>query len=171
METLTHMVGKTWAYFWHPESKYVLAIFVALTLLVIRQLPGEVRRVRNTVLLFSVCVGGQLGSALLEAVEYSRLATMLHELFVIGSGFAVLRMAGLFAFRAILPRVGVTVVSIAEDISLFAAYGAFVIIRLHFIGLDPSSLLTTSAVITAVLAFAMQDTLGNVLVTKHILHS
>jgi small-conductance mechanosensitive channel len=34
---------------------------------------------------------------------------------------------------------------------------------LHFVGLDPSSLLTTSAVITAVLAFAMQDTLGNVL--------
>ena len=30
-------------------------------------------------------------------------------------------------------------------------------------GVDPSSLVTTSAVITAIIAFSMQDTLGNVL--------
>jgi CRP-like cAMP-binding protein len=36
-------------------------------------------------------------------------------------------------------------------------------VRLRYAGLDLSSILATSAVITAVIAFAMQDTLGNIL--------
>ena len=88
---------------------------------------------------------------------------MVHEFFVIGSGFAVFRLLGHLIFRIALPRAGIIVASIAEDIILLFVYGAFIIARLHIIGLDPSSLLTTSAIMTAVLAFAMQDTLGNIL--------
>ena len=36
-------------------------------------------------------------------------------------------------------------------------------VRLRYAGLDLGSILATSAVITAVVAFAMQDTLGNIL--------
>jgi hypothetical protein len=85
------------------------------------------------------------------------------RLFVIGSGMALVRLLAIFVFQVILPRLGIVVVRIAEDISVLVVYAAFILARLHFVGLDPSSLLTTSAVITAVLAFAMQDTLGNML--------
>jgi small-conductance mechanosensitive channel len=88
---------------------------------------------------------------------------MVHELFVIGSGMALFRLVAIFVFRSILPRVGIVTVRIAEDIIVLVVYAAFILARLHIVGLDPSSLLTTSALITAVLAFSMQDTLGNVL--------
>ncbi len=157
------LIEKTFAYFWLPETKYVIAAFVVLALLSAHLLPEKRRRVGNASIFFLICVVGQFVGAALEAFDYSRLAVMVHEVFVIGSGFAVFRMLGHVIFRIALPRAGIVVASIAEDIILLVVYGAFIIARLHLIGLDPSSLLTTSAIITAVLAFAMQDTLGNIL--------
>ena len=160
MDTL---MQKTWEYFWLPETKYVIAAAVLLTLITLPLLTKERRRAVTTFLAFILCLVGQLVGALFEALDYSRFAVMVHELFVIGSGLALVRLLAIFVFRGILPRLGIVVVRIAEDISVLLFYVAFILARLHFVGLDPSSLLTTSAVITAVLAFAMQDTLGNVL--------
>jgi small-conductance mechanosensitive channel len=157
------LIDKTFAYFWLPETKYVIAAFVVLALLSAYLVPEKRRRVGNASIFFLICLVGQFVGAVLEAFNYSRLAVMVHEAFVIGSGFAVLRMLGHVIFRIALPRAGIIVPSIAEDIILLVVYGAFIITRLHLIGLDPSSLLTTSAILTAVLAFAMQDTLGNIL--------
>ncbi|MBL8392722.1 MAG: mechanosensitive ion channel [Candidatus Accumulibacter sp.] len=160
MDSVLHRI---WSYFWLPETKYLIAAAVILTLLSLRLLARERQRVAATFVAFVLCLLGQLVGAVLEALDYSRLAVMVHELFVIGSGMALFRLAAIFVFRAILPRVGIVVARIAEDISVLLLYALFIIARLHFVGLDPSSLLTTSAVITAVLAFAMQDTLGNIL--------
>ena len=154
---------RIWAYFWLPETKYVIVVFVVLALLLLRLLPRDRRRIGTTSALFALCCAGQIFGALLEALEYSRLAVMVHEVFVIGSGMALFRLLAVFAFRIILPRVGIVLARIAEDIIVLFGYAALILARLHLVGLDPSSLLTTSAVITAVLAFAMQDTLGNVL--------
>ncbi len=44
------------------------------------------------------------------------------------------------------------------QIGVYLVIGVYV---LHRVGVDPSSLLTTSAVLTAVIGFALQDTLGN----------
>jgi small-conductance mechanosensitive channel len=134
-----------------------------LTLIALPLLAKERRRAVATFLAFVLCLVGQLAGAVFEALDYSRFAVMVHELFVIGSGMALVRLLAMLVFRGILPRLGIVVVRIAEDISVLLFYAAFILARLHFVGLDPSSLLTTSAVITAVLAFAMQDTLGNVL--------
>ncbi len=160
MDTL---MQRTWAYFWLPETKYVIAAAVMLTLIALPLLAKERRRAVATFLAFVLCLVGQLAGAVFEALDYSRFAVMVHELFVIGSGMALVRLLAMLVFRGILPRLGIVVVRIAEDISVLLLYAAFILARLHFVGLDPSSLLTTSAVITAVLAFAMQDTLGNVL--------
>jgi molybdenum cofactor synthesis domain-containing protein len=42
---------------------------------------------------------GRLFGALLEALDYSRVAVMLHEIFVIGSGMALFRLLAIFVFR------------------------------------------------------------------------
>ncbi|HPT51420.1 MAG TPA: mechanosensitive ion channel family protein [Accumulibacter sp.] len=157
------MVDKIWRYFWLPETKHVIAAMVVFALLSLWMVPTERRRVSSSVVLFVVCLVGQLFGAFLEALQFSNGAVFIHELFVIGSGLALFRLLAVFAFRIVLPRLGIVTVRIAEDIILMAVYAAFILARLHIVGLDPGSLLTTSAVITAVLAFSMQDTLGNLL--------
>jgi CRP-like cAMP-binding protein len=56
-----------------------------------------------------------------------------------------------------------TLPRIAEDIFVIMAYIGWGMVRLRYAGLDLGSILATSAMITAVVAFAMQDTLGNIL--------
>ncbi len=157
------MLSRMLAYFWLSETKFVIAFFVIVTLLSLRFLPNERKRIGKTVAIFMICVGGQVGAALLEALDYSRMALMAHQFFIIGSGMAFFSLVARFLYRVVLPRAGLVLPRIAEDIILLVIYGAFIMARLHLIGLDPASLLTTSAVITAVLAFSMQDTLGNIL--------
>src|SRR4029078_9359410 len=50
-----------------------------------------------------------------------------------------------------------------EDLVILVAYVVYGFVQLRGAGVDLSSLVTTSAILTAVIAFAMQDTLGNVL--------
>ncbi|MBI3222731.1 MAG: mechanosensitive ion channel [Nitrosomonadales bacterium] len=52
---------------------------------------------------------------------------------------------------------------IAEDLFVIIGYIAWGLVRLRYAGLDLGSIVATSAMITAVVAFAMQDTLGNIL--------
>jgi hypothetical protein len=89
MDTL---MQRTWAYFWLPETKYVIAAAVMLTLITLPLLAKERRRAVATFLAFVLCLVGQLVGALFEALDYSRFAVMVHELFVIGSGLALVRL-------------------------------------------------------------------------------
>jgi CRP-like cAMP-binding protein/small-conductance mechanosensitive channel len=75
----------------------------------------------------------------------------------------VIRLWGLLVFRIILPLMRTTSPRIAEDIFVIIGYLAWGLVRLRYAGLDLGSIVATSAMITAVVAFAMQDTLGNIL--------
>ena len=78
-------------------------------------------------------------------------------------GLGVIHLAALSLFRGILPALGVAIPRIAHDLTLLSASVVWGALCLRWWGVDATHLFTTSAVITAVLAFAMQDTLGNVL--------
>jgi hypothetical protein len=99
---------------------------VIFALLSLRLLPKERRRVGGTVVVFGLCLVGN-SSVPLEALDYSRVAVMLHELFVIGSGMALFRLVAIFVFRIVLPRFGIVVVRIAEDIIVLVVYAAFIV--------------------------------------------
>jgi CRP-like cAMP-binding protein len=99
----------------------------------------------------------------LAALEIKSFTKGLHEFSVLASGIAAIRLFGLFLFRLILPLCRINLLRILEDLAEFAGYGAWLMVRLHDAGLDLSGIITTSAVMTAVLAFSMQDTLGNIL--------
>jgi CRP-like cAMP-binding protein len=79
------------------------------------------------------------------------------------AGVAAIRMTGMTVFRGFLPLAGIGMPRIAEDLTTILAYLVWIIARLRATGMDPSSILASTAVITAVLAFSMQDTLGNIL--------
>jgi len=63
----------------------------------------------------------------------------------------------------VLPALRLALARIVEDLVVTGLFVAWGFIWFRLAGVDVGSLLTTSAVITAVLAFSMKDTLGNVL--------
>ncbi|MBK6592482.1 MAG: mechanosensitive ion channel [Burkholderiales bacterium] len=85
---------------------------------------------------------------------------------IAATGLAVLgalQIACVLVFQLVMPALGLAGPRIAQDLAFMVSVMASAIYGLSQLGVDPSKLFTTSAILTAVLAFAMQDTLGNVL--------
>lgn len=78
-------------------------------------------------------------------------------------GFAVVILAVTLLFRTLLPRVGFLLPRIMMD--LITAIGSIIVIIAigRRAGFSVAGLITTSAVLTAVIGFSLQDTLGNVM--------
>jgi small-conductance mechanosensitive channel/CRP-like cAMP-binding protein len=87
----------------------------------------------------------------------------LHQAAVLVLGLVLIHLGGLVFFRVLLPALHGAAPRILEDVAVFCGYVLWGLVRLSEAGVELSGLVATSAVITAVLAFAMQDTLGNVL--------
>lgn len=78
------------------------------------------------------------------------------------AGLASVQVLATLVFRGVLtPRFGAP--HIAQDLAVTGLSVAWCLVWLRLSGVDPSQLFTTSAIITGVVAFSMQDTLGNVL--------
>jgi CRP-like cAMP-binding protein/small-conductance mechanosensitive channel len=151
-------------FFWREESTLVLVMALVLVALLFHFHRKEERKtVTNTLALFFVCLFGQFISGLLHAFEFTKAAEILREAFVIGGGVAIIRLWGVLIFRTILPAIKLSPPRITEDISVIVVYIAWGLVRLRYAGLDLSGIVATSAMITAVVAFSMQDTLGNIL--------
>ena len=156
-------LGNALAFGWHPESPWVLAWAVMCALVLWRR-GGESRAaVGNTFAIFFCAVLAQLAAGMLSAAGMSTGAGALFNAALLIAGVAVIRLTGMLLFRALLPLAGVAAPRIAEDLLTILAYFVWVIARLRATGMDPGSILASTAVITGVLAFAMQDTLGNIL--------
>jgi small-conductance mechanosensitive channel/CRP-like cAMP-binding protein len=150
-------------FFWRDESLPVLAMTLCVAFLLFQLLKDARKSVLNTLAFFLACLFIQFVGGLLYALQFSAIATVLHEAGLIGTGIAVIRLWGLLVFRILLPLARVTPPRIAEDIFVIVGYVAWGLVRLRYAGLDLGSIVATSAMITAVVAFAMQDTLGNIL--------
>jgi CRP-like cAMP-binding protein len=150
-------------FFWHEEFLPVMVIALCLTYLLYHFLKDTRKNVLNTLTFFIACEFLRFFSGILFALQFISTASILREVGAIGAGIAVIRLWGLMTFRFILPRAYLTPPRIAEDIFVIVAYAAWGLVRLRYAGLDLGSIVATSAMITAVVAFAMQDTLGNIL--------
>jgi small-conductance mechanosensitive channel/CRP-like cAMP-binding protein len=152
-------------FFWRQESLPVLVMTMVLAFLLFHflKLREERSGVLNTLLFFVACLFLQFISSLLHVLKFTSAAAVLYEAALIGAGVAVIRLWGLLAFRIVLPKMRVKPPRIAEDIFVIIGYVAWFLVRLSYAGLDLGSIVATSAMITAVVAFAMQDTLGNIL--------
>lgn len=77
--------------------------------------------------------------------------------------FVLVNLGGALVFLVLLPLLGLRLPMIAGDLLVGVAYlvGLFSVLSGH--GLDPSSVLATGAVVSAVLAISLQTTLGNIL--------
>ena len=148
----------------HSDLAWTLLAALALAIVLLRFRPHDERSVHlNTLYLFLAGLAGQLVGLVLGAAAFTAAAGWVESLFRIVAAIALIRLGGLALFRVFLPAVGRVPPRIVEDLVVLIAYVVYGFAKLRAAGVDLSSLVTTSAILTAVIAFAMQDTLGNLL--------
>ncbi|MCC7074464.1 MAG: mechanosensitive ion channel [Deltaproteobacteria bacterium] len=139
---------------------WALLMFV-VTLALGRAFPNRAhRRLPASVWLFIVQLVLLVVTALLaalghRAVEETRLAQQ------VTLAMAWVGLSGALLFGVILPRTRFPVSRILQDLVVGAAAVAVIAAVLHNHGVALSGLFATSAVVTAVIGFSLQDTLGN----------
>lgn len=151
------------SFFWREETLPLLLMVLGLAAIMLHYCKDERKSLFNTLGFSLFCLIGQFAGSLIHALQFTNAAAAIHEAFVIGAGIALIRLWGLLIFRIVLPLIKLSPPRIAEDIIVIAAYAVWGMVRLRYAGLDLGSIVATSAMITAVVAFAMQDTLGNIL--------
>jgi small-conductance mechanosensitive channel/CRP-like cAMP-binding protein len=125
--------------------------------------PAQRVRVRRIVILFVVyvaCLALHYALGVSGSVKWARNFLVAAELL---QAFTLVNILGTVGFAVVLPKVGVTVPMIASDLAVGVGYILATIGVLAGHGLDPSGVLATSAVVSAVLAISLQSTLGNIL--------
>lgn len=145
------------------EAPFAILLMLVLGMLIFRPLHAWRPSLMNTGVFFLVCLLGDLTAGLLEGLLQPAALNWLREMAVFGEGLAVIRYLGLACFSVILPRMRVNISGILADILVIVGYVAWGFLRLNLAGVEFNHLFATSAVLTAVVAISMQDTLGNLL--------
>src|SRR5579862_2632075 len=138
-------------------------VFVAL--LVNLRAPAKRGRIRRALFLYVLFLGFLGAEHVLRAVPMPSVLAWADHAHVVGGlleAFACVELATLTVFDVLLPLVRLRVQGITTDLVvgagyLFAAFGV-----LHAAGASASSVVTTSAVVSGVLALGMQATLVNI---------
>jgi small-conductance mechanosensitive channel/CRP-like cAMP-binding protein len=140
-----------------PLSIALLAMLAAVRVLA----PAERVRVKGAVVLFSLYL------LLLPAAAALRVygSTFYRETHLVALVFATLAMiliAGTLLLNGIAPRIGLGPSRILQDVLIAGASAVALFSLASHAGLNLSGLVATSAVLTAVIGLAFQDTLGNI---------
>lgn len=143
-----------------------LAVFAALIVVlaaVARLLPSASRRrLRRSVLLFTFNIFAVLGvlaaseSGLRELANGLRMARDLLEILLI------INLAAYAIFDLFLPLIRWDYPDILHDLTVGAAYLVAAGWLMHHAGVNVTSIIATSAVVTAVIGLSLQATLGNI---------
>jgi CRP-like cAMP-binding protein/small-conductance mechanosensitive channel len=151
------------------QSWGFVAIGISLVLvafLVNQFAPARRRRIRHAVRLyfFYLAVAGiayVLGRAKVDPLpSWSEHSWLVAHLL---GALTVVHLVAMLVFDVILPTLGVAVASITTDLAVGLLYLFVVIGVLKAEHVSASSVVTTSAVVSGVLALSMQATLGNIL--------
>ncbi|APV51013.1 hypothetical protein BWI17_15760 [Betaproteobacteria bacterium GR16-43] len=139
----------------------LVALVLGLGLLALR--PADRASVRNHLVILLLAFIGEVAGHAAEGGMAARVAGWVADGASILVGLVLLRLAAMFVFRVLLPALRFEAPRIVEDLVVTGVFFAWGIVWFRLAGVDVGSLLATSAVITAVLAFSMKDTLGNLL--------
>jgi small-conductance mechanosensitive channel/CRP-like cAMP-binding protein len=131
--------------------------------LVNRFAPSKRRRLRRTLIPFAIYLVLWGISATFAAGHVEDWAARIHaasELFEI---YAIINLAGVAAFDLALPALRIEAAVIVADLFIGLSYVAGTMAILRSNGMDLGSIVTTSAIVSGVLALSLQATLGNIL--------
>src|SRR5471032_1645980 len=152
-----------WINPWHAGLVAAVLVCSVMQRLLTRADPDSQHMFRHNLLFGALCLLISLSSKLMIDLAQRQAAGLLESASMLGFGLLLIRILGLTAFRVLLPALRMHPPRIMEDILLVITYIVWGLVWLRVAGLDLSGLVTTSAVITGVVAFSMQETLGNIL--------
>ena len=145
------------------EMAAAMAAALLLGVLLLALRPKDRQSTRNALILLGLCALAELADSSIASFAGSRPAAIVADVASVLVGLVLIRLTTIFFFRVVLVALRMPALRMTEDLATAALYVGWGFVWLRMAGVDLGSLVTTSAVITAVLAFAMQDTLGNVL--------
>jgi small-conductance mechanosensitive channel/CRP-like cAMP-binding protein len=161
-QQIQNTAGMAGAFHW------VVAVFLTTALLQLYFLPGERRRVLSSFFLFGLSVAGLLMASAISFLLGEEGAR--HVAFQVVSGsslflasMAVINVVGTFVFSALMRFARMEPPKIVQDLLFALAYAAAAILLLSRYQVNLFGLVATSAVITAVIGFSLQETLGNIM--------
>jgi small-conductance mechanosensitive channel len=145
---------------------WVAICFMLTAALLFALVPAERLRIRNAALLFAVSFAGLLIAAMLATYGSSLKGapyrwTQWSSLFI--SSVAIVNLASVLVFDVLLDAVRLKPPRIMRDLLLAFTYIIIALSLLSHSGVDLTGIVATSAVITAVIGFSLQDTLGNIM--------
>jgi small-conductance mechanosensitive channel/CRP-like cAMP-binding protein len=148
------------------SSSWVVLEWSAITLVGALVLPfvlpsGHRQHGGTARLVLALAVGLALAAAGASTNAMDAPARMLHLGAVLALLCGLVGLAGLVLFDLVLPALRVDVPSILRDVVQVAIASLVVLVCLRLAGIDVLPLLTTSAVLTAVIGLALQSTIAN----------
>lgn len=148
---------------WHADFGSALILIVISVLLLARFRAEGLGILKNSLIFAFLCVLLGLAGGICRFLGLGLPSRILDEIAIVLVGLLTIRVFGLTLFRVILPVIRITPPRILEDLILVFAYIAWGMVHMSQAGVNLSGLVTTSAVITGIIAFSMQETLGNIL--------
>ncbi|HSG88799.1 MAG TPA: mechanosensitive ion channel family protein [Pseudomonadales bacterium] len=150
-------------------TRWLDAVVVVVAFLAVAAVSARTTQYRNPARLRRI---GFVAAAYLIAVAVANLASSEalaetaevagHIAFVLG-WWTVIEIVAIVVFGLALPAAGSGVPSIVGDLAFGAAILLLVIAGMRRFGVEPTSIVATSAVVTGILALSLQTTLGNVI--------
>ena len=157
--TAVDEMGRSYA--WLLAGEIILALVVAAAR------PKARSRMRVSVLLLLASLFATLICAAILDYDRDEASAFWFQLVQFLSqilyAIATIQVVGTLVFGLLLPRIGLAPAPILLDALFGLAYVAAALFLLAHHGVNLSGIVATSAVLTAVIGFSLQDTLGNVM--------
>jgi len=141
----------------------VCAVFVLSAALLAFLARNQRRRIRVALLMFLGAVLLILGSAVAAGLGGLAAAKTIHAVGLLLGGFAIVKLASVFVFDVVLHAVHLSPDQILRDILVAFGYLGVGLSLLSRSGVSLSGLVATSAVMTGVIVFSLQDSLSSLL--------
>lgn len=141
---------------------WVVAIFAALALLLFIALPGRRSAVGAHIGIFIFSLSLIALAHILDTAGMKTPHEVMRATAVVIQGMVLISVGGMILFLLLLPMLGIVLPRIFHDVAVFVVQVVWLLLALDEQGVNLAGIIATSAVITAVIGLALQDTLGNI---------
>lgn len=138
-------------------------VYLFLAVLTLRMAKSERRRVVRTSAFYVLSILSYIAHLIGDAFGLTVFSKYTLETSIVISGICLILIIGSFIFEVGLARFKIEPPAIVQDLIVAISLIAFGLFVLGRNGVDTASIFTTSAILTAVVALSLQDTLGNLL--------
>ncbi|MBM4359706.1 MAG: mechanosensitive ion channel family protein [Deltaproteobacteria bacterium] len=138
----------------------VVAFALAVIVAVARSSANPAHHRRRVMLFLGLYVVAVLATTLLPTGSLRDIAASSAEMLAL---FTMVVAGGVLIFDVVLPALRFQLPTIVAELAMGVCYVLALLSAMRRLGVEPTGIVTTSAVVTAVLALSLQATLGNIL--------